>query len=418
MWREGCRPAATAALVSACVIALVAHAPPAATLLTTAAGAVHCGAFAVATSRQRFLLPRVRRAQLEQRLKPTALCAKYRNLKRGYERMEPLRVVSYNIKGFGVGFGISQKTPEEVADAYAKIRRDLARLRPHVICLNEVMRFPFVDPEGNERPDSLEALAEDLTDPGMDVRFAHATPGFERFGNAILTAPGIELFGNRSIHLNGGSVVRTKDGKSKRIIRSMLVAHLKIDQKTRRPDPLDPQPPTMVAIASTHWDHISDLERQRQAATACYLLDDLCDGLPHLVVGDLNAIKRSDYSPKEWQDIVYRNSANGWDSPADSDSLQTLENAGYQDLHQRTLAGMGSALATVPSEYKLTAPAERPNVRIDYAYMSPSLCSALEDVARGSSSPGEPSSFPAKAFVDRGAIGSDHFPLCIELPRR
>lgn len=351
---------------------------------------------------------------------PTALAAKGEPTHseegyepQGYKPVKPLHIVSYNIKGFGVGFDALKKNPDEVARCYDGIRRDIARLQPDIVSMNEVLRFPFVDSDGNKRADSLEALAEDLGD--MQVRFAHATPGFERFGNAVLVHPDLKILGNASVHLNGGSIVKTKDGREKRIVRSALAVHLKVAEP-RALDPLNPVPPPGLSIVSTHWDHISDQERCRQSSGLVYLRDELTAGLPHVILGDLNAIKKTDYGAGEWQAIASRNAKMGWKEPCDCDSVRYLERAGYQDLMERSLGGPGG-VAKAPSEYKLTASTDDPLVRIDYAYLSEDLVQSLERCTKGP--PGMPAKpFPARCFVDRSATGSDHFPICLELARR
>jgi hypothetical protein len=39
---------------------------------------------------------------------------------------------------------------------------------------------------------------------------------------------------------------------------------------------------------------------------------------PHLLVGDLNALTRGDYSTSAWNERIEINKANGWAPPADS----------------------------------------------------------------------------------------------------
>lgn len=115
-----------------------------------------------------------------------------------------LRVVSYNVCGFGAGF--RDLDPAEVTKVYGKLRSDLVSLSADILCLNEVKRMKLQDPEGNRREDTLEALAEDLD---MEYFFAHANPGYESFGNAIMVRR-LQVIHCDSAHLEGGSSIGAK----------------------------------------------------------------------------------------------------------------------------------------------------------------------------------------------------------------
>lgn len=120
-----------------------------------------------------------------------------------------VRVVSYNVCGFGAGF--KDIDPEQVTRVYGQLRTDLSELKADIVCLNEVKRMKLEDPEGNQREDTLEALAEDLEE--MEYFFAHANPGYESFGNAILVSKKLQVIHCDSTHLEGGSYVSTPVGK-------------------------------------------------------------------------------------------------------------------------------------------------------------------------------------------------------------
>ena len=81
------------------------------------------------------------------------------------------------------------------------------------------LSVPVEDAEGNCR-DSLEALAQDLDD--MECFFAHANPGYETFGNAVLVGKRLKVIHCDSIHLEGGSVISLGPGKTKHIGRGCL----------------------------------------------------------------------------------------------------------------------------------------------------------------------------------------------------
>lgn len=300
-----------------------------------------------------------------------------------------MRVVSYNVCGFGAGFGPPRD--EAVTAMYGQLRADLVRLAPQVVCLQEARRLPLRDPEGQQREDSLDALAADL---GMTLLFAHATPGFEKFGNAVLVGPGLRLLGSTATHLDGGSVVTTPAGGQKRIVRGCLAARLASERPGEEPQPF--------AVLATHWDHISERERLVQAQCVLSRLEELAAGLPHLLVGDLNSMKRRDYSTEEWTALEDRNAQRGWAPPEDSAALAALEVAGYSDLLQETLASRTGSLGS--GRFTSLGP---PPARIDYAYASPEWAPRLRGAApsRG-----------AAAWVDTAASGSDHLPLVVDMP--
>ncbi|CAL1166593.1 unnamed protein product [Cladocopium goreaui] len=254
-----------------------------------------------------------------------------------------LRVVSYNVCGFGAGFKENVDT-EEVTRVYGRLRKDLSDLKADIICLNEVKRISVKDPEGNDRDDTLEALAEDLEE--MEYFFAHANPGYESFGNAILVS---------------------------RKLQVCVAASLEDADKK-------------FAVLATHLDHISEAERLRQAESILSHRARLSNGLPHLLVGDLNAMKRSDYSEEEWAALEARNSRNRWSPPEDSAALVALEAAGYRDMHQTA------------SEARWTLAADPP-ARIDYILAS----NDFGRIGRIN-----------EAFV-ASAVGSDHLPMVLDI---
>lgn len=241
--------------------------------------------------------------------------------------------------------------------------------------------MPLRDASGRERGDSLEALAQDLG--GMELRFAHANPGFESFGNALLVGPRLRLEGSSAEFLEGGSVIRTPAGAEKKIGRGCLAAVLSAEEAQSK-----------FAVLATHWDHISEGERLTQARSLLQLRPSLCAELPHLLVGDLNAMRRSDYSPEQWAALEERNRQKGWGPPADSDALAFLDSKGYIDVHQSTW-GLADGAAAAESRWTT---AGLPGARIDYALASGGWAGGT-----------------LSAWVDTDASSSDHFPLVVDL---
>ncbi|CAK0788355.1 unnamed protein product [Prorocentrum cordatum] len=321
-----------------------------------------------------------------------------------------LRVVSYNVCGLGAGFGPPDN--DAVTRAYGLLLSNLRRLKADVVCLQEARRLPIIDPTGREREDSLDALASDL---GMQLRFSHATPGFEKFGNAILVGPALELLDSGSVHLAGGSVVRTPAGAEKKIVRGCVATRLALQEESDDPDLVSRA--SQFAVLATHWDHISEAERVIQADSLLASVADLTGGLPHLLVGDLNAMKRADYTSEEWSALQERNAQRGWAPLEDSRALAALEASGYSDLLSETLAspaGAASAAAAAPAAPlaagRFTAP-RQPPVRIDFAYASRDwgrLSAGGEGGGAGARGAA------ASAWVDASAEGSDHLPLVVD----
>ena len=332
-----------------------------------------------------------------------------------------LRVVLYNIKGFGVGFVPSARTPDELLRAYRAVVADIQRLQPDVLCLNEVSRFSIQGADGWECKDTLASLALDLG--GMHHFFAHATPQVKTFGNAVLVSPGVEVLDTRCTRLEGGSVVTTSSGALKQITRSALAVHLRVAG-------------VQFAVLVTHLDHISAEARRQQVVSLTSHLPTLVGGLPHILMGDLNMLKRSDYSSSEWATIVERHRCQGWAAPVVAEAgLELLQrDSGYEDIletnlcqqlrqgtgetgsgqelscHQEAAPHAVYSLATVPVHLKCTTPANEPCVRVDYAFASPSWRQVCGGTAEGSSLAQHVAS-----FVDTSAAGSDHLPLCVDL---
>lgn len=301
---------------------------------------------------------------------------------------QSIRLVSYNICGFGAGFG--RVDHEAVTVAFSRVLNDLMRLEPDMVCLEEVRRLSLKDTDGRDRSDSLDALAADLGD--LDLHFAHAAPGVETLGNAVLVGDNLRVMDARSCFLDGGSIIRTPAGTEKRDVRGCLAVEVM---------PLIIDTAGSFSVLSTHLDHISDAERVQQAQSLLRQSALLSKGFPHLLVGDLNAMKATDYSPAQWEALRQRNVDRNWVPPAASGALECLEKAGYMDLLPLgfdTTADEPSACASA-SPWTLVGP---PPTRVDYAYFSPDWKDASCLVS-------------ATAWVDHRASGSDHRPLVVDL---
>mmetsp|Transcript_36262 Transcript_36262/g.116157 ORF Transcript_36262/g.116157 Transcript_36262/m.116157 type:complete len:314 (+) Transcript_36262:263-1204(+) len=275
-----------------------------------------------------------------------------------------VRVVQYNVNRF--------KDFEAVAAA-------LEKLRPNIVALNEV--------DVTEVPGCLERLAAKLNLTGGHFFFGHARSG--TYGNALLCDRPCEVA--QTQHLRGGAVVTFGNTDERHhVVRGLLVVKVK----------------GLFSVAVTHLDHVDEDERATQATS---LLEALEQGESSsrdvLLIGDLNALRKADYAPDHWDRLRARNDRKGWRPPADSaeekGALGVLANAGYVDL--ALLRGDPphmTSLAHCDLRHDETACGTIACQRIDYAFASPNLAKKVAH---------------CQVSADSSALGSDHFPLLVDL---
>ena len=169
----------------------------------------------------------------------------------------------------------------------ARIVRSLEELQPGLVTLNEV--------------DMLQtpSLLEDLSALGLQHAsfFGHVRGVY---GNLLASTEPLEEITH--LHLDGGTKVETKDGRVHRIARGLLSTRISVLG-------------VGVRVAVTHLDHISSVERRVQMQHALRALK--AETEQCLVVGDLNALCRRDYTVAEWGEHEQYNLAQGWDQPVD-----------------------------------------------------------------------------------------------------
>ena len=143
------------------------------------------------------------------------------------------------------------------------------------------------------------------------------------------------------------------------------------------------------SLYATHLDHRSEDFRLAQwAAAHTWLLRDR--ERPHLLIGDFNALASSDYEGADaWEALAARNCEQGWKPPVFEIVAQVLH-AGYLD-----------AGAQLQGDARPTFPADQPERRIDYVFLSQSLADTLVSCRR----------------FDHPLVrqASDHFPLLADL---
>jgi len=263
------------------------------------------------------------------------------------------------------------------------------------------------------QPDGLNRLAEACGTPYVHF-FGHVGG---RYGNALLSR--FPIRNVRDVHLDGGTELEWPQGSGqKRTIRrgllsaTLAVPTAKMQQKTptviagvhssetvaSTMEGLWPSDEILLTVFCTHLDHMDEQQRVVQVAHALSEMKAL--GRPHVLVGDLNALDRNDYSPAEWNAIERKAAESSWSAPSDAACVRLLLREGYVDAFRHSL-GVGFNGSLPQDTMKFTAHTSRPMYRIDYALVSPcALAAGLSVVG---------------AFVDAAATGSDHFPLVVDM---
>ena len=184
---------------------------------------------------------------------------------------DALRVVHWNVRRCVDLTGM---------DSLDRVLRTVEELRPALLSLNEV--------DLTQTP----SLLEDLAAIGLPHAsfFGHVRG---TYGNLLASAS--PLHDIEHMHLEGGSEVKTRDGGVHRIARGMLAASTSVAGVD-------------VRVAVTHLDHMSSEQRHVQTRHVMRQLggDEQC-----LVLGDLNALCRADYTVEQWEAHAAYNQARG-----------------------------------------------------------------------------------------------------------
>ena len=160
-----------------------------------------------------------------------------------------------------------------------------------------------------------------------------------------------------------------------------------------------------LRVSVTHLDHMSEEQRIIQLEHITEILspqrrvssDRSGDeqrsslGIQDVVIGDMNALTRTDYSDVEWEALEQLHASNSWSPPA-SGCLDVLSRHGFVDC----------VLATGQTVRALTTPAMRPRVRVDYCFVR-----------------GDGVDVEATSVLDRGGVESeclsDHLAVITDL---
>lgn len=222
-----------------------------------------------------------------------------------------------------------------------------------------------------ERGESLAELASAMG--GYHVQFFGHVKG--RYGNALLSRHPIVKA--HEVHLRGGTEVM-HNGQPYRIHRGLLACEVDA-----------PMLPQGTVIACTHLDHIIENERVMQLA---HVVESLHQIAPHgavALLGDLNALTRSDYSTEEWGALQRHNRKKGW-APPSYGCLDLLSQQGFSDCCEQAPG----------SSAHWTAHVAHPRYRIDYVWLGEGLQKHVEVV---------------NCAVATHVRSSDHFPLAVDL---
>ena len=221
-------------------------------------------------------------------------------------------------------------------DSLDRVLRTVEELSPALLSLNEVdlSRTP--------------SLLEDLSAIGLPHAsfFGHVRG---TYGNLLASASPLHRV--EHTHLDGGSEVKTRDGGVHRIARGLLAASTSVAGVD-------------VRLAVTHLDHMS---AEQRAVQARHVLRQLGGDEQCLLLGDLNALCRADYTAEQWAAHAAYNAARGWPPPcAEEACLQQMRSARFVDAY--------AALERRPGEWRAppwsahTRDPERPPYRIDFVW--------------------------------------------------
>jgi endonuclease/exonuclease/phosphatase family metal-dependent hydrolase len=248
-----------------------------------------------------------------------------------------MRVLTYNIHGW--------RGRDDQIDV-ARLARIIESSQADVVGLNEVFH-PLVPP-GEQQP-ALETLAADL---GMSYAFAVSLS--PRFAFAPLSAYGNALLSRYPLLAHASHHLIPVEGHEQRGLLEARV--LLVDGRT----------PFSVYV--THLDHRSEQVRLKQLA-AVFQWTGRDRSLPHLLIGDFNAV-----SPEDDRNQT----ALGERLRSDPATAHLVED-GYQVVSRLQKRGYVDVATLFGQPGEPTFPAGNPRARIDYIWASASLASAARD---------------------------------------
>lgn len=240
----------------------------------------------------------------------------------------PVRLATFNVHNWADAKGRGNAS---------RVARLLAPMQLDAIALQEVTR-------GGE----LERLAGEL---GMHAVTAPAGWGM----NALLTRQPLSAVRAVTLDARGAEA------------RSAVVAVMETERGA-------------VGLCATHLAH----EREATRLVQLRQVLEAMEGLPaaSVLLGDLNALRPTDYAPKRWQEIERVRALGRWEAPL-GDVVAALDAAGWVDLARLSEAG---GLADYEARLVDPMPPERSRTcrygtRVDYAWASRELAASVASVA-------------------------------------
>ena len=194
-----------------------------------------------------------------------------------------LRVIHLNVHRFA-NVAAGSSTSAAGSSTVGAVGAALSALHPDLVTLNEV--------DVAHMPGCLESVSTALSLPFVEF-FGHVRG---TYGNAILSR--YPLSRRKAVHLEGGTEFRfpagtrkfngeiAKENEAHRIVRGLLITDVEL------PSGLRP-----LGVAVTHLDHMDVAQRRTQLR---HIVREAGDGAL-LLMGDLNALTRSDYSDGAWR---------------------------------------------------------------------------------------------------------------------
>jgi endonuclease/exonuclease/phosphatase family metal-dependent hydrolase len=318
-----------------------------------------------------------------------------------------LRVVSYNIHGW--------RTVEHECSMRELIEL-LQEAKPDVLCLNEVLH-PFCEPdpldcywrvvqdgrghtlappEGSGPTDRQSTCLMQLSEAlGLGhLAFGAATTeagyfGSHPFGNCILSRYEIADCHHAVLRVNEADL--TLGGQTRTVHdlsdRSLTTARISIPGVGH------------LGFAVTHLDHKAEELRERQIKEAIDYCESVSfdDGLPYLLMGDLNSFDRADLSDDGWAAICALYESRGWPPPRAQSLVQgALRDAGFADAFALQEA----------SHDPLPPPTCWTNTRLDYLMLSESAQELIR--TKGSA---QPCRLRVRSHETLPWAASDHLPI-------
>jgi endonuclease/exonuclease/phosphatase family metal-dependent hydrolase len=134
-----------------------------------------------------------------------------------------------------------------------------------------------------------------------------------------------------------------KDGQGKKAALEVTVTQANVNKQ--------------LTIFVTHLDHRTEPQRMFEMSA----LLKVQKPQSHLLLGDMNALKRSDYTDADWDKITEVRKASGWELPQ-VELTETIERVGgYIDL----LSAASASSAIIPTS--------RFDTRVDYIFATPDI---------------------------------------------